>query len=216
MRRTLLALALALPCSQALHAHEHEHEHDSLGAHEHGVASLNLVVDGNQVSLELDSPAANLVGFEYQPSTDEDRATVARVKAAMEQADGLFTFTPAAGCQLQQVDLDSPLFAAQDHDEHEHEHEHAEHDHDHDHDHDEHDHHDDHEHAHDHSHEHGEHADIEGRFDYVCDAPEQLEALTLPLFNDYPAMQRIQVQAITASGQHGAVLTAEQPTLSLD
>ncbi|MEO1828573.1 MAG: DUF2796 domain-containing protein [Pseudomonas sp.] len=196
MRRTLLALALALPCSQALHAHEHEHEHDTLGAHEHGVASLNLVVDGNQASLELDSPAANLVGFEYQPSTDEDRATVARVKAAMEQADGLFSFTPAAGCQLQQVDLDSPLFAAQDHDEH--------------------DHHDDHEHAHDHSHEHGEHADIEGRFDYVCDAPEQLEALTLPLFNDYPAMQRIQVQAITASGQHGAVLTAEQPTLSLD
>ncbi|MAC99892.1 zinc-binding protein [Pseudomonas abyssi] len=196
MRRTLLALALALPCSQALHAHEHEHEHDSLGAHEHGVASLNLVVDGNQASLELDSPAANLVGFEYQPSTDEDRATVARVKAAMEQADGLFSFTPAAGCQLQQVDLDSPLFAAQDHDEH--------------------DHHDDHEHAHDHSHEHGEHADIEGRFDYVCDAPEQLEALTLPLFNDYPAMQRIQVQAITASGQHGAILTAEQPTLSLD
>ncbi|MEO1819856.1 DUF2796 domain-containing protein [Pseudomonas sp.] len=210
MRRTLLALALALPCSQALHAHEHEHEHDSLGAHEHGVASLNLVVDGNQVSLELDSPAANLVGFEYQPSTDEDRATVARVKAALEQADGLFTLTAAADCQLQLVELDSPLFAAHDHDEHEHEHE--------DHDHDEHDHHDADEHAHDgeHEHEHGDHADIEGRFDYVCSAPEHLEALTLPLFNDYPAMQRIQVQAITASGQHGAVLTAEQPTLSLD
>ncbi|HCB42694.1 MAG TPA: DUF2796 domain-containing protein, partial [Pseudomonas sp.] len=99
--------------------------------------------------------------------------------------------------------------------EHEHEHEHE--DHDHDHDHDEHDHHDADEHAHDeHEHEHGEHADIEGRFDYVCAAPEQLEALTLPLFNDFPAMQRIQVQAITASGQHGAVLTADQPTLPLD
>ncbi|WP_425056889.1 DUF2796 domain-containing protein [Pseudomonas abyssi] len=210
MRRTLLALSLALPFSQPLLAEDHDHhQHGSLDAHEHGVASLNLVVDGNQVSLELDSPAANLVGFEYQPSTDEDRATVARVKAALEQADGLFTLTAAADCQLQQVELDSPLFAAHDHEEHEHE----------DHDHDEHDA-DDHahdgEHEHEHEHEHGEHADIEGRFDYVCAAPEQLEALTLPLFNDYPAMQRIQVQAITASGQHGAVLTAEQPTLSLD
>lgn len=210
MRRTLLALSLALPFSQPLLAEDHDHhQHGSLDAHEHGVASLNLVVDGNQVSLELDSPAANLVGFEYQPSTDEDRATVARVKAALEQADGLFTLTAAADCQLQQVELDSPLFAAHDHEEHEHE----------DHDHDEHDA-DDHahdgEHEHEHEHEHGEHADIEGRFDYVCAAPEQLEALTLPLFNDFPAMQRIQVQAITASGQHGAVLTADQPTLPLD
>ncbi|WVM94491.1 DUF2796 domain-containing protein [Halopseudomonas pachastrellae] len=108
---------------------------------------------------------------------------------------------------LQQVELDSPLFAAHDHEEHEHE------DHDHDHDHDEHD---ADEHAHDGEHEHGEHTDIEGRFNYVCAAPEQLEALTLPLFNDFPAMQRIQVQAITASGQHGAVLTADQPTLPMD
>ena len=213
MRRTLLALSLALPFSQPLLADDHDHhQHGSLDAHEHGVASLNLVVDGSQVSLELDSPAANLVGFEYQPSTDKDRATVARVKAALEQADGLFTLTAAADCQLQQVELDSPLFAAHDHEEREHEHE--------DHDHDEHDHHDADEHAHDdeheHEHEHGEHADIEGRFDYVCAAPEQLEALTLPLFNDFPAMQRIQVQAITASGQHGAVLTADQPTLPLD
>lgn len=197
MRRTLLALSLALPFSQPLLAEDHDHhQHGSLDAHEHGVASLNLVVDGNQVSLELDSPAANLVGFEYQPSTDEDRATVARVKAALEQADGLFTLTAAADCQLQQVELDSPLFAAHDHDEH--------------------DHHDADEHAQDDEHEHGEHADIEGRFDYVCAAPEQLEALTLPLFNNFPAMQRIQVQAITASGQHGAVLTADQPTLPLD
>ncbi|UJJ32857.1 DUF2796 domain-containing protein [Halopseudomonas maritima] len=194
MRRTLLALSLALPFSQPLFAHEHhDHEHDSLGAHEHGVASLNLVVDGNQVSLELDSPAANLVGFEYQPSTEADLATVARVKSELQQANGLFTLTPAAGCQLQQVELDSPLFAAHDHDEHE-----------------------GHDHADDDQDGHAEHADIQGRFDYTCDAPEHLEALTLPLFNTYPAMQRIQVQAITASGQHGAALSADQPTLPLD
>ena len=61
MRRTLLALSIALFSSQGAFAEDHQHA--SLGAHEHGVASLNLVVDGNLVSLELDSPATNLVGF---------------------------------------------------------------------------------------------------------------------------------------------------------
>ena len=45
------------------------------GPHEHGVASLNLVVDGNLVSLELDSPAANLVGFEHTPGTPSTPGT---------------------------------------------------------------------------------------------------------------------------------------------
>lgn len=195
MRRTLLALSLALPVSQSLSAEEHSHA--SLDAHEHGVASLNLVVDGNLVSLELDSPAANLVGFEHQPSSDEDRATIARVKATLERADSLFRFTADAGCALQQVDLHSPLFEQHAHaEEHEHEHEHE---------------HDDH-----HEHEHGEHADIEGRFDFACSAPDKLEALTLPLFNSFPALQRLQVQTITASGQHGALLTADNPSLPMD
>lgn len=200
MRRTLLALSIALFSSQGAFAEDHQHA--SLGAHEHGVASLNLVVDGHLVSLELDSPAANLVGFEHTPGTDADRATVARVKAALEQADTLFSFTPAAGCTLQQVELGSPLFAADEHKQHD-DHAHGEHE--------LHDDHDDH-----HDHEHSEHADIEGRFDFNCSSPERLEALTLPLFNSFPALQRLQVQAITASGQHGALLTADNPRLPMD
>ena len=200
MRRTLLALSIALFSSQGAFAEDHQHA--SLGAHEHGVASLNLVVDGHLVSMELDSPAANLVGFEHTPGTDEDRATVARVKAALEQADTLFSFSPAAGCTLQQVELESPLFAADEHKQHD------------DHAHGEHEHHDDHDDHHDH--EHSAHADIEGRFDFSCSSPERLEALTLPLFNSFPARQRLQVHAITASGQHGALLTADNPRLPMD
>ena len=58
------------------HDHDHDHGHDSLSAHEHGVGSLNLVVDGNDVSIELDSPADNLLGFEYLPTSDADKAKV--------------------------------------------------------------------------------------------------------------------------------------------
>ena len=66
MRRVLLALPFALlPLAAMAHDHDHDHaEHASLGAHEHGVAQLNVALDGNTLEIELESPAMNLVGFE--------------------------------------------------------------------------------------------------------------------------------------------------------
>jgi len=62
MRHLLFAvpmLLLPLSYSQA-HEDDHHHEHEgatSLGAHEHGAARLNVALDGNQLELELISPA---------------------------------------------------------------------------------------------------------------------------------------------------------------
>ena len=53
MRPLLLAVAL-LPL--AAQAHD-EHEHGSLGKHEHGVAQLNVALDGKTLELQVDSPA---------------------------------------------------------------------------------------------------------------------------------------------------------------
>ena len=65
MRRLLLALPFALLPLAVAHAHDdhdhdHDHAHGTLGAHEHGVAKLNAVLDGNVLELALDSPAMNL------------------------------------------------------------------------------------------------------------------------------------------------------------
>ena len=75
MRRLLLALPFALLPLAVAHAHDdhdHDHAHGTLGAHEHGVAKLNVVLDDNTLELELDSPAMNLVGFEHAASSDAD------------------------------------------------------------------------------------------------------------------------------------------------
>lgn len=127
MRHLLLALPFALlPLIAAQahehgHDHDHEHAHDSLGAHEHGVSSLNAALDGNLLELQFESPAMNLVGFEHAAKSDADKAKVAAAKRELEQPISLFALT-SGDCQATQVELQSPLFGDADHD-HDHDHE---------------------------------------------------------------------------------------------
>ena len=113
MRRLLLALPFALLPLAVAHAHD-DHDHDTLGAHEHGVAKLNVVLDGNTLELGLDSPAMNLVGFEHVASTDADKAKVAAARQQLEQPLKLFGLAQAAGCTEENQELESPLFEAAD------------------------------------------------------------------------------------------------------
>ncbi|QXH35314.1 DUF2796 domain-containing protein [Pseudomonas muyukensis] len=115
MRRLLLALPFALLPLAVAHAHDdhdHDHAHGTLGAHEHGVAKLNAVLDGNTLELALDSPAMNLVGFEHTPSSDADKAKVAAARQQLEQPLKLFGLAPAAACKDDAQELQSPLFEA--------------------------------------------------------------------------------------------------------
>ncbi|PAU85773.1 zinc-binding protein [Pseudomonas sp. WN033] len=183
------------------HDHGHKHEHgDSLGAHQHGVANLNLVLEGSTLAIELESPADNLVGFEYLPSTDADKAKVREVMASLRQADTLFQFPAAAGCSLDQVELQSPLFSAVEHShKHDHDHGHA-HKHKHDHDH-------DHDHKHDHDHAHN---DIEAHYHFTCTNVAALNQIELKLFESFPRTEKLLLQAITPTGQQGGELSPAQ------
>jgi len=106
MRPLLLAVAL-LPL--AAQAHD-EHEHGSLGKHEHGVAQLNVALDGKTLELEMDSPAMNFVGFEHAATSDADKAKVAAVRAQLKQPLQLLALPASAQCSVQSVELSSPLF----------------------------------------------------------------------------------------------------------
>ncbi|WP_313202878.1 DUF2796 domain-containing protein [Pseudomonas sp.] len=179
MRRLLLALPLALLPLAVAHAHDehdHDHAHGTLGAHEHGVAKLNAVLNGNTLELELDSPAMNLVGFEHMASSDADKAKVAAVRQQLEQPLKLFALASAAGCKEDQQELESPLFgdaAKADDDGDEHEKGHA-------------------------------HSDINAHYQLTCATPEKLAQIDLaPLYSAFPATQKINVQLIGPNGQKG-------------
>jgi len=179
MRRLLLALPFALLPLSLVYAHDdHDHEHGSLGAHEHGVAHLNVALDGNALELEFDSPAMNLVGFEHAATSTTDKAKVAAVRAQLETPLALFALNKAAGCSETDQDLQSPLFGDK-----------PVHDEDGD--------------AHDH-----EHSDINVHYKLECTTPAQLTRLDLaPLFKAFPATQKIQLQLVGPNGQKGVDLT---------
>jgi len=76
--------------------------------HEHGVARLDVAVDAGRVSIELDTPLDNLLGFERAPRSDAERDKVNAMLARLRAGDTLFRIDPAAGCKLSKVDLVSP------------------------------------------------------------------------------------------------------------
>lgn len=79
-------------------------------AHEHGLARLDVVVDGQQLVISLDSPLANLLGFEHAPRSEVQREAVAKMETAL-QAAGLFKPDPAAACTPDGVTIDHPFKA---------------------------------------------------------------------------------------------------------
>lgn len=74
-------------------------------AHEHGVARLGIAVEATRLSLQMESPLDNLLGFERAPRGDAERRLVQALVARLKAADTLFRIDPAAGCTLARVDL---------------------------------------------------------------------------------------------------------------
>jgi hypothetical protein len=71
-----------------------------LGAHEHGHGRLTIAVEGNAVTMELEAPGADIVGFERAPGTDEERAKVDAAFAVLGKPLELFVLPAAAGCSV--------------------------------------------------------------------------------------------------------------------
>ncbi|NLU13225.1 MAG: DUF2796 domain-containing protein [Gammaproteobacteria bacterium] len=189
--RVLFAsVALALPLSALADDHQH-----SLGAHVHGLATLDIALENQRLELQLTSPAMNIVGFEYQPTTAADLQSVKTAQSNLSHAAELFVLSPAAQCRLTSVSIDNPLLTESDIHEHEHEHEHesqptaqiAEH----------------------------QHSDISAHYQYHCAKPARLNSIDLAgLFKQFSQTEKIQVQLIAGDHQQGAELSANNTLLS--
>ena len=99
-----------------------------------------------------------------------------------------FNLPKAAGCVVENQELESPLFGAT-----------PEADDDHDEDADEH---------------HHDHSEIHARYQFTCATPNALTTLDLAnIFNSFPATQKIEVQLIGPNGQQGVEVTATAASL---
>ena len=206
---TVFALGLLLPASVSA-------QH---GAHVHSISNATLAIDRNQIEFNLQSPGANLVGFEHPPRDDAQSAALGQAKATLQSGDWL-RFASNADCAIVELELETPGFDQQDthaHDHHDHEdHEHADH-----HAHgDEHDaHHEDHDHAdHDH-HEHGadhQHAEFHLRVRAECGNIEELDWMEFALFEGWADHREMQLDVLTDRLQQRFELNAEQNRIELD
>jgi ABC-type nickel/cobalt efflux system permease component RcnA len=166
----------------AAHDHDDHHEHIQHEAHEHGVARLTLAAEGKRLEIMLESPAANIVGFEHSAATAEEEQKLAEAKAKLAKGESLFRINPEAQCSLSSSEIESALFEDDVHENHDH--------------HEGHDHHDEHT-----DHEEGEaHNDIDVSWVFSCAKPSALRTVETGLFDLFPAgFEEIMVEWITAT-----------------
>ena len=177
------------------HEDDQDQEHRQHDAHVHGIATLNLALEGQEVHVELDSPAANIVGFEHAPSSEDDHAALEKAVATLKDGDRLFRFNNDAGCRMEKANVTSALLD-EEHDEHADTHS------------------DDHDHEEEggvthekHEDEGDTHSEIKAAYHFECDQPGKLMQLIVELFEAFPGTEKLNVQYVIESKQGAAELT---------
>jgi len=144
------------------HDDEHHEDSDSHTKEDtaHGDAELAVVLEGDVVTVELETPLYNLLGFEHHPKTAAQKAKVEMAEGQLQKGQELFVFNAEAKCNLISDTMTLELFD-EDHEEHE--------DHE---DHDEHEEHDNDEHHEEHHDEQEDsHKDVLLQYQYRCAKP---------------------------------------------
>jgi hypothetical protein len=96
----LPTLAVAVLGALAVQSSAAEEPHRQLGAHEHGRGTLNIAVEGNKMTMELETPGMDVVGFEHVASSRRDMEAVERAKVQLMRPLTLFNLPAAAGCRV--------------------------------------------------------------------------------------------------------------------
>jgi hypothetical protein len=175
----------------ALHSVAQAEEFEQHHAHEHGKVTLNAALEGASLIIMLESPAANVVGFEHAPRTDAERSAVAKAAAFLRGGTGLFALPADAQCRFEKTNLTEPAWE-KGHDSQE-----------------------DHEHDHEHEEEHEGHTDYEARFTYRCAQAAKLAWLEPSLLGQMSGVTEARVNLVTPSGQRSEVVKSPRARVSL-
>lgn len=191
-----LLAVLALPGLAGAHAEVHDHAlpgdgTETHGPHEHGAATLALVLEGETLVVELLTPAVNLLGFEHLPESDAERTALQAAVATLQRGGELLGLPAAAQCRQQSAQIESPLLAVYDNRDRQRP-------------------------ADAPVAAAGAHADVEISYRFGCAAPAALGALDLQLFARFPGLQRLAVEWVIETRQSAATATPAQPRVTLE
>lgn len=188
-------------------AHAAQAEQRQLGPHEHGHGNLNIAVEGNSVQMELVVPGADIVGFEHEATTPEQKAQIKEAEAQLKDVLKQFMLPAAASCKLVKADVEVEVGT-----EHEHEHEagkeaHKELGHE------KGKHKDEHKEG---AHDGGErHSEFDATYTLDCANPEQIKSIHFAYFKSFPNAKSLSVKIVSDKQQGSYEVTAEKPDLEL-
>lgn len=186
--RFALTLVLTTAASLALA------QQRQLGAHEHGRGTLNLAIEGTRVSLELEAPGVDIVGFEHAAKTARQKAAVEKATKLLLAPQSLFKFPAEAGCVVADANVEI------ENEEHGHAdaggkgtaRKQAEAGGD--------------EHA---------HSNFHAQYSFTCNAPASITALEFGYFQAFAGAQKLEVNVITPKGQSQFEVTRVKPRIDL-
>ena len=164
----------------------------SANAHSHGDAELAIVLEGAMITVELETPLYNLLGFEHHPETAAQKAKVEMAEDQLQKGEALFVFNANAKCNLISESKAVHLFDEDHHDD----------------EHDEHDEHDDDE-------QEDSHKDVLLQYQYRCTKPSSLENVSVNLFEFFEDMSDIDVTYLGPSTQKQVSLTRKNTQMDL-
>lgn len=181
--------------SEHLDTHDHDDDLSSemrqSGAHLHGDAKLAVALEEKSLFIELDTPLYNLTGFEYAPTTANEKATVEQTEALLSSPKRLFVVNSEAGCEPQNPSADVHLEFGQEHtsshDEHHHE-----------------DAHDDESEA---ESDHGDtHRDVVIEYRFNCESLKAITEISVELFKLFPKIQELDTIYLDQTSQRSITL----------
>lgn len=188
-------MALAAPAwAHGTHKHgdkKDEAGHTELGAHVHGEGKLNIAIDAKKVAIELEIPAADIVGFEHAAETDEQKAALKSAKETLGKPLDLFVLTSTANCTLAkaEIEVEGALAGSDGHD---------------------------HGHSHGHSHDKDEaHSEFHAKYDVTCANPDKLETITFAFFDKFPNSKELEVALVGDKGTRTFEATRDSTELTL-
>jgi Protein of unknown function (DUF2796) len=181
-----IAAVLAAHITCAVSAEERR----ELGAHEHGHSTLNVAIEGETVAMELIAPGVDIVGFEHEANSAEDKAALEEAEAKLADPLRLFVMPSEAGCTVETtaVEIEGEAHHAEEH----------------------------HDEAHDEAEEHeAEHNEFHVEYQLACAEPDELGTIRFGYFEAFPNAMEVEVNVITEKGQSSFEVERQAPTLDL-
>jgi hypothetical protein len=190
IKRNLILILILVTCSLGASA-------AAQSTHVHGQGQVGMAIDQNLISMTLESPGADIVGFEHEARTAEEKTAV--IEALKQLSDPMFVIQLPANASCKVVQASSEVTSENgdeghaDHEEHE---EHADHD--------------DHE-----KHENEAHGSFIAEYQLECATIAAIDSIKFVYFDHFRNAQSLMVVLIDKNGQHRHEISRDNPILYL-